>query len=209
MRVLLISEGSHEGRPAVETPQALRAIVQRVLPGSATYDWLDVHDLPRGNPFPGKGGGHFKLALKALKYATDKGFDALVCVTDADRRHERIEEFDTAQQSDRLRLPRALGIPVEAFDAWILADHKALSDVLGAAISLLPSPETLDGGKGSPRHPKQFCRSLMRRHKWERSQAEFYEAVGGCADLEVIAARCPKGFWPFLRRLRNLRDGFG
>lgn len=208
MRVLLISEGSHEGRPAEENPQALRAIVQRVLPRSATYDWLDVHDLPPGNPYPGKGGGHFKLALKALKYTTDKGFDALVCVTDADRRHERIEEFDAVQESDRLMLPRALGIPVEAFDAWILADHKALGDVLGAALSLLPWPETLDGGKGSPRHPKRVCRTLMDLHKWRGSQAEFYAAVCDCADLEAIAARCPKGFSPFLQRLRKLGERF-
>src|SRR5438270_6792632 len=108
-----MSEGTHEGHPAEENPQALRALVRRVLPASTTYEWLDVHDLPRGNPFPGKGGGHFKLALKALKHATDNKFDALVCVTDADRRHERIAEFDRAQESDRLRLPRALGIPVE------------------------------------------------------------------------------------------------
>jgi hypothetical protein len=182
----------------------LRALVRRVLPASAAYEWLDVHDLPRGNPFPGKGGGHFKLALKAIKHATDEKFDAVVCVTDADRRHERIVEFDAAQGSDRMRLPRALGIPVEAFDAWILAGHKALGDVLGVALSLSPSPETLDGGKGSPRHPKQVCRSLMQQYKWKRSQAEFYQAVCGRADLEVIADRCPKGFRPFLQRLRAL-----
>jgi hypothetical protein len=209
VRVLLVSEGSHEGHPAEENPQALRAIVRRILPGSASYEWLDVHDLPRGNPFPGKGGGHFKLALKALKYAMDKGVDALVCITDADRRHERIKGFDEAQDSDRLKLPRALGIPVEAFDAWILADHKALGDALGVALSLLPSPEALDGGKGSARHPKQVCRALMQQHKWKGSQAEFYEAVCDCADLEVIAARCPKGFLPFLQRLRKLGERLG
>ena len=208
MRVLLVSEGSHEGHPAEENPQALRALVRRILPGSTTYEWLDVHDLPRGNPFPGKGGGHYKLSLKALKYATDKGFDALVCVTDADRRHERIKEFDAGQESDRLKLPRALGIPVEAFDAWILADHKALGEVLGVALSLLPSPETLDGGKGSSRHPKQCCRELMHLHKWKGTQAEFYAAVCACADLDVIAGRCPKGFLPFLQRLRKLGQRF-
>jgi hypothetical protein len=206
VKVLLVSEGAQEGQKAEEKPQALQALVRRVLPESATYQWLDAHRLPRGNPFPGKGNGHFKLALRALKYATAKKFDAVVCVTDADRRQERIKEFDAAQESDRFGLPRALGIPVEAFDAWVLADHKALSDVLGAAVSPQSSAETLDGGKGSPRHPKQICRSLMRRHEWKDSQAAFYAAVCGRADLEVIAARCPKGFQPFLQRLQRLAE---
>jgi hypothetical protein len=204
VRVLLISEGSHEGQPDEEKPQALCALVKRVLGESAKYEWLDVHDLPRGNPFPGKGGGHFKLALKALKHAKDHKFDAVVCVTDADRRHERITEFDAAQEDTRLKIPRALAIAVEAFDAWILADHQALGRVLNVKLGARPSPEGYDGGKGSARHPKQVCRQLMREHKWGRSQAEFYEAVCQGADLEVVAARCPKGFQPFLQRLRGL-----
>jgi hypothetical protein len=204
---LLISEGSHEGHAAEENPQALRALVRRVLPESATYEWLDIHDLPRGNLFPGKGGGHYKLALKALKHATEEGFDALICVTDANRRHERIAEFDRAQESERFALPRAFGICVEAFDAWILADHEALSRVLGVAISQLPSPDSYTGGKGSSRHPKQVCRRLMQEHGWQASQAEFYEAVCECMDLDVLAARCPTSFQPFLQRLRKIGQG--
>ena len=207
MKVLLISEGSHEGHPAEENPQALRALVRRVLPESAAYEWLAIRNLPRGNPFPG-GGAHLKLALRAIKYAADKKFDALVCVTDADRRHERIAEFNAAQEDTRLLAPRALGIAVEAFDAWILADHQALGRALGVKLPLLPSPEGYDGGKNSDRHPKQVCRQLMRQHNWNGSQAEFYEAVCGHADLEVIAARCPKGFRPFLQRLRALAERF-
>jgi hypothetical protein len=204
VKVLLVSEGKHEGHADEEKPQALRALVARVLPAETTFEWLDVHDLPRGNTITGKGKGHLKLALKAMKHAIDCGFDALILVTDADRQQDRIAQFDAAQQSIRFPIPRALGIPVEAFDAWILADHQAMSNVLKAEVSLLPLPENYAGPKGSPRHPKQVCRALMRQHAWDGSPAEFYEAVCACADLDVIADRCPRGFQPFLARVRDL-----
>lgn len=204
MHVLLVSEGAHEGNRDEESPQALRAIVSRVLPADTTFEWRDVHDLPRGNPLPGKGGGHFKLALKAMLYAHRNGFDALVLVTDGDRRNERITEFDEAQESTRVAIPRALGIAVQAFDAWILADHQALSQVLGADVPLQRLPENLDGAKNSPRHPKQVCRALMAQHGWAGSQAEFYQAVCCALDLAVVAERCPRGFAPFLQRLQRL-----
>lgn len=204
MNVLLVSEGKHEGHADEEKPQALRALVARVLPADTTYEWLDVHDLPRGNIIRGRGDGHFKLALKAMKHATDGGFDALVLVTDADRRDERTTQFDAAQQSTRFPIPRALGIAVEAFDAWILGDHQALSNVLKENVPLLPLPENYAGPKGSPKHPKQVCRSLMRQHSWGGSPSEFYEAVCLCADLDAVAGRCPRGFRPFLQRVRRL-----
>ena len=96
MRILLVSEGKHEGHAADEKPQALWALVKRVVPPGTTFDWLDVHDLPRGNTLPGKGRGHFKLALKAMKHALDSGFDALVLVTDADGYKDRSDQFDEA-----------------------------------------------------------------------------------------------------------------
>jgi hypothetical protein len=205
VRGLLISEGSHEGSRAEEKPQALQALVSRVLP-SAVFDWLDVHDLPRGNLFPGKGGGHLKLAWKAMLHATRNGFDALILVTDADGRHERITEFDEGQQSDRFPIPRALGIAVEAFDAWVLADHQAMSQALERTVPLQPLPENFTGGKGSPRHPKQVCRALLEQHSWGGTQAEFYATVCRCAELAVLAERCPRGFQPFLQRLNRLQQ---
>jgi hypothetical protein len=205
VRVLLFSEGDHEGHPDEEKPQALQALVRRVLPEQVTYEWRSVlHDLPRGNTLPGIGDGHIKLALKAMKYAADRNFDALVLVTDADCYKERRKQFDEAQASTRFAIPRALGIAVEAFDAWILGDHLALSKVLNKDVSLLPLPENYTGPKGSPRHPKQVCRSLMQEHGWKGSPAEFYAAVCDCADLKSLAARCPRGFQPFLQRLLGL-----
>lgn len=169
--------------------------------------WLDIHDLPRGNSFPGRGGGHFKLALKALKHATENEFDALVLVTDADRRHERIAECDQAQGHDHFPLPRALGIAVEAFDAWVLTDHQALGQALQTTVDLQPDPEGFAGGKGSPRHPKQVCRRLMDGYQWADSQAALYAEVCQRMDLECVAERCPLGFAPFLQRLRQLVPG--
>jgi hypothetical protein len=196
MRALFISEGPHEGNLADERPQALRCLVQRVLPSQVSYEWLNVRDLPRGNPLPGKGGGHFKLALKALWHATREQFKAVILVTDADGNRERITQFQQAQESDRFAVPRAFGIAVEEFDAWLLADHQALSQVFQRSVSMQRSCE-------STRHPKETCRELMKQHEWTGSQSELYEAVCQCADLQVVANRCPLGFAPFLDRLQG------
>jgi hypothetical protein len=197
VRVLLISEGSSEGHPAEERPQALRTLVRRVLPSYATYEWNSVRDLPRGNPLPGKGGGHFKLAMKAMHHAQRQQFDALVLITDADGRPERLTQFAEAQESTRFSIRRALGIPVEEFEAWILADHQALGRVLGQAVPRQPLPESM-------RDPKKVCQALLDQYGWADSRAAFYAAVCQCADLEVLASRCPKGFKPFLDRLKIL-----
>jgi hypothetical protein len=197
MRVLLISEGPHEGNPDDERPQALRCLAQQVLPAEATYEWLNVRDLPRGNPLPGKGGGHFKLGLKALWHATRQQFQAVVLVTDADGRHERLAQFEQAQASDRFVIPRAFGIAVEAFDAWIPADHQALAQAFQRNVGLQSSCESI-------RQPKEICRNLIREHGWAGGQSEFYETVCRCVNLQTIANRSPRGFAPFLERLQNL-----
>jgi hypothetical protein len=193
---LVVSEGTHEGNPDEERPQALRCLVQRVLPVETEYVWRSIRQLPRGNPIKGKGGGHFKLALKAMMVAAKESFDGLILVTDADGRHDRLGQFEQAQESEKFSIPRALGLPVEEFDAWILADRQALSQVLAATIA--------DQGAESLRHPKKTCQRLLVQHNWNGSQAEFYEAVCQCADFQVVADRCPLGFAPFLQRLRSL-----
>lgn len=208
MRVLLCSEGNHEGSQCDDNPQALKAIVLRVLPPGISCEWIDVHDLPRSNPMPGKGGGHFKLALKAFKYAMERQFDAVVLVTDADCHKERIKQFDEAQVHLHFRIPRAIGIAVQAFDAWILADQQAMSAVLDQNVPLQPLPENLDGGKGSARHPKQVCRKIMEQHGWTGRPSEFYAAVAAAMELDSVAQRCPLGFEPFLQRLRALAVSF-
>lgn len=196
MRVLLVSEGTHEGNPDDERPQALRCLVQRVLPADTEYVWRSIRQLPRGNPVKGKGGGHFKLALKAMMVAMKEGFDTLILVTDADGKPERIREFEQAQASQKYPIPRALGLPVEEFDAWILADHEALSAVLGKSVPAHRAE--------SIRHPKEVCQELLAKHGWRDRPAACYEAVCRRVDLQVLADRCPKGFAPFLERLRGL-----
>jgi len=155
--------------------------------------------LPRGNTLKGTGGGHVKLALKAMKHAKEKGFDAVVLVTDADGYADRFKQFCEAQDSPRFDIPRALGIAIETFDAWILADHVALSKVLGGVVDLQSEPEGM-------RDPKTNCRSLMQTFDWPGSEAEFYEAVCKTMDLDFVSERCPKGFAPFLQRVSALNQ---
>jgi hypothetical protein len=208
MRILLLSEGESEGRRNPDWPQALRTLVNKLLElGDDAYEWLDVHELPRRNPLKGEGRRYVGVGLKALRYAQEKQFAAVVLVADADRKHDRIVEFAEAQEHLAVfNIPRAFGIAVETFDAWMLADHQALTRVLKKQVHPMALPETFTGGKGKPNHPKVVCQKLMAEHQWAGSPAAFYEAVSQEADLDVLADRCPKGFKPFLDRLRTLAE---
>lgn len=203
MSMLLISEGNHEGSSQPELPQSLLTLVNKVLQKSPQdFHWRTVRDLP---VVRGKGKGCVLVGQRALHEAKTGGYEAVILVVDNDRCDERLEQMKAVQeQTTKYTTPRAFGIAVETYDAWMLADHQALGRVLNAYVPLLPLPENYQGRNDTPDHPKEVCRKLMKDHQWQGNQPAFYQAVAQAADIEVLANRCPKGFKPFLDRLRQL-----
>lgn len=186
MRVLLVSEGKHEESGALET------LVKRV----ASCDW-DRANSNRVQVQPGKGQRFSKRAIAWIRHAQKLGYDALVLVIDEDSDRERIRAIDSAQEENAISFPRALGIAIHAFDAWMLADEKALASVLGMNVPTQPAPE-------DNRNPKSVCASLLGQSKYGLWKREMYAKIAEVVDVVRLQERCPKGFGVFAARLRSL-----
>jgi hypothetical protein len=190
MRVLVVSEGKHEQGGALEN------LIRR-LGGDAAEFALDRVANSDIRAFHGKGGGYFKRALRWLLEAEKREVDALILLIDHDGRDERREQIQRAQESSLSRLPRAMGVAVRAFDAWMLADEKALTEVLGSAVSRQPDPETIHD-------PKGVCANLLARSQNQMAQSEMYARIARRVAIDLLSSRCPMGFGLFARHVRQV-----
>lgn len=190
MKVLLVSEGAHEESGALEF------LVRRVASRIDTCDWDRVSS-NRVQIQPGKGQGFAKRAVAWIRHAQKLGYDALVLVIDEDGDRARIHAIDSAQEEKAVSLPRAFGIAIRTFDAWMLADEKVLSSVLGMNVPMQREPEE------NPR-PKAICVGLLEQSDCGLWQREMYAKIAEAVDLRRLADRCPKGFGVFVARLQAL-----
>lgn len=190
MQALIVSEGPHESGGALE------ALVTRLATSGlrCEHDRVACRDI---HAHHGRGQGYYKRAVRWLREAEKRGFDALVLVIDEDGRSERVKQFTEAQGYEHVSLPRALGVAIRTFDAWMLGDERALTAVLGCQVPRQPTPETIV-------HPKRTCSELLRQADCAMTQREMYSAVATAADIETLEERCPRGFAPFARRVRAL-----
>lgn len=192
MRVLVVAEGRHELGGALEllirrlATQPLECSFERVSHGN-----IHVHR--------GKGREYFKKAIRWMLEAEKRDFDGVVLVIDQDNYPERKRELDDAQQHVQITsIPRALGVAIRSFDAWMLADERALASVLQCAVSAAPAPEEIND-------PKGFCATVLRKSGRDLSQTEMYAAVARTAEISLLMRRCPHGFAPFADRVRKLQ----
>lgn len=187
MRILVVAEGRHElGRAPDEG--ALVILVRRVLQSPAEFVQEKISDFKvRIHRKPGEPGGFCKRTLAWLRYAEANGFQALVLIVDEDGEQQRVQEIEAAQDDARLRLPRALGVAIRTFDAWMLADERAWSKAVGVTVNRQPTPERI-------RDPKRLCRNLLEESTTSAALSAIYAAVATHADISALERRCPKGF---------------
>ena len=198
MKVLIVAEGKHERSGSLES------LVRRLTNCEIECGLDDVHDptLPR---IHGKGGFDYcKRAIQWIVAAQKRGYDAIVLLIDEDKdpkhKHRRRKGIQQAQErvAEIARIPRALGVAVRTFDAWMLADEAALSNVLGRTVQCQPSPEGIHD-------PKSICEQLRDESPGcELGLAEMYALVAEKTRLEILEQRCPSGFKPFAVRVRAL-----
>jgi len=190
MRVLVVSEGKHELSGALEN------LLKRLggVGASLTFDRVSNNTI---HAVHGKGRGYFKRAVRWLKEAEDRGANALILLIDEDGRSERITEIRDAQDYHQSQLARAMGVAIRMFDAWMLADEKALTEVLGYTVNRQPDPETTG-------HPKQVCADLLAESGNQISPRDMYAQVSAKIDIDDLCARCPLGFEPFAAHVRNV-----
>ncbi len=199
MRILIVSEGVHElGDNSLDG--ALVMLASRLLDGNVSFERKKVSSSEvRQHTQQGKGGRYEKRALGWIRLAEREGYDAIILVIDQDGDEERGQQFERAQDDRRLPLPRALGVAIKTFDAWMLADEQALSAVLGTHIDLSPNPESEDD-------PKSRCENLRNEARSQLSPRAMYAEIAKRTDMEKLEARCPNGFAPFAGRVRALNS---
>lgn len=190
MKVLVVSEGKHEQAGALENLlRQFGADRAELAHDRLASNRIHVHH--------GKGGKLFKRAVRWIKEADKRGADALVLLVDEDGESERRTQISEAQCSSLSLLPRAMGVAIRSFDAWMLADERALSEVLGCTVSRQPDPEPI-------RDPKAVCASLLEGGQNRMAQREMYARVADRIDIQVLLSRCPCGFRPFAERVKRL-----
>ncbi len=206
MKVLIVSEGRSEhlsaasthSRAEEEVAGGLRRLVCRINEHSTgweiTEDKLSSQNVRAHH---GKGKGYEKRCVRWMLEAEKRGFDAIVLLMDRDRIDARIPEVDAAQASTLASIQRALGVAVESFEAWMLADQVALSKVFGSTVQRLSEPE-------STANPKAAFRRLFQATQREGSISEHYAEICSVVDLVELKNRCPRGFAPFAERVRSL-----
>jgi hypothetical protein len=190
MRVLVVSEGRHEQAGALEN------LLRRLGGDRATFAFDKVSSSSI-HAFHGKGGGYFKRAVRWLMEAEKRGVDALVLLIDQDGQSDRTEQIRNAQDSSLSQLPRAMGVAIRTFDAWMLADETALADVLECSVDRQVEPETM-------RDPKQGCASLLANSEKQMTQSELYARIAHRLDIAILVSRCPSGFRPFAERISRI-----
>jgi hypothetical protein len=190
VKILLVAEGKSE-LGAKDRDGAVEVLVRRLLDESATVERQTVKRRVNSR---GEGGAFFKKAVRLLQEARENGCDAAVMLIDQDHEPDRRKQLDRAQDHVKEAIPRAFGVAIEEFEAWFLADETALPDSSGRRIRTQPDPESIA-------HPKEHLRSVCPN----ACNAEALSEIARKVRLDEVEKRCPKGFAPFAKRVRDLR----
>ncbi len=203
MKILVVSEGKHElnlddGEP---TNGPLVRLVARVLRSRGIspleFERRAVKDLPPGMGVRGKAANYQHRARAWIHKAQIDGFDAIVLLVDQDRNPDRRIGLDAAQAETRLHLPRAIGLAVESFDAWMLADEQAISKATEKTVFRQKNPETIKDSKA-------VLHALI--ETLGETRTTMYLLIAEHSNLETLIERCPEGFAPFHARLTQLSE---
>ena len=209
LRVLLVGEGrSHElGGYRDEFARAdalppLAALVKRLLPDHAVVRFFCRLGSQVGNVHQGKMASRWgKKVFTAIWYARHgraEPLDAVVLVADRDgpRNAARLREMQEGRDSyGPSALPCALGVPVEMFDAWMIADTEAIEAAVGDAARAQPCPEALAD-------PKAAADAIFETRRGAGLGPK-YAIVAREVDLDALAKTCPQGFAPFAQEVRE------
>jgi hypothetical protein len=195
MRLRFVGEGPDDvGREGVAG--IAQILVRRLLSASSgrptdTSGW-GVGVLVRKH----QGTGLPQKAHVAIKEAHREGFDGVVILLDRDGKRvggDRLSKLREGRRAAAMEVPTAavVGIAIETIEAWLLADESAMSRAIGVSIPRQPDPETLDGAKGTPRHPKVVLAACLAQARVkEMRSADIKRRIAEEADLQILEARC-------------------
>ncbi|MFP4139026.1 MAG: DUF4276 family protein [Phycisphaerae bacterium] len=205
-RVMVVGEGPHEiGREGDAYPPALTTLLHRLLDepdrvcyDSSIYRWKDLkHAI-------GRGSRSIKKVMWAIERAQKEGFDAVVILADQDRLSpkERAEQLaegrDEMKNSTKAQYPScAVGVAVEAFDAWMICDQKAIKAAGGNPDKFTSRPE-------DEKKPKKKAADIFNCPPDGTGLGQYYPVVAREIaaredGLEQLRERCPQRLWRVCR----------
>ncbi|HUT01979.1 MAG TPA: hypothetical protein VM031_05965 [Phycisphaerae bacterium] len=208
-RVVVYGDGPYDLGPnlgrevAPDQTYALPRLVHRLLdePSDTFYAAEIFASVP---PVHGRGHKYGRKAQGAIRQARQGRYHAAVIVIDRDRAPGTRKLRPLQEARDQLQHqgfpPCAIGMAVEAFDAWMIADGNAVKAAGGNPAKTHRSPENLDKKEGTGGHPKDLA---MQVFGGRDRVAEKYAVVAANADLALLERTCPKGFAPFAEEVRE------
>lgn len=125
--------------------------------------------------------------------------DLAVILVDADGTHDRRARL--AEYTADLPGRRVIGVAVQEFEVWLLADGAALRDALDREVAV-SAPERLDPGAAKARLNERCDKVAPDDRKAHRRAAR--QTLCEHAALDVVARACPS-FGAFLDDLRAAR----
>lgn len=138
---------------------------------------------------------HSPETLRSLLFWADarKQPDLVVVLVDQDGDDERQRVLITA--TGELLVETVIGVAIQEFEAWLIADPAALKTVFRQSLSMNHSPERL-----GRRDAKEQLRQWSEEHGRSKDPAELRRQLAEHCDLATVARQCP-AFADFMHRL--------
>ena len=111
------------------------------------------------------------------------GMDIFIIIADNDRNPINKRYLDLETVCKNKVINAAIGIAVQAMEAWLLADEKGLSIVKGSVVNCFPSPERI-------KHPDIRIKEVLSYRKLGVSLSEALKKVIEHSNLGIIEKRC-------------------
>lgn len=193
--VFIVAEGVHELGDDKNEGSLVKLI--RRLAGDTDYTHRCRPIKTFERRVHGKGNRLTKKLVAIQQDAAKEGAEAVVILIDCDGDSDRITAVGEAQKNDITNLPRAIGVAVETYDAWFLADHNSLGNVLKSRVDQQPQPEEMADAKSR-------VRELINTSGHSIAQRELYRVLAETLDIEILKIRCPRGFKEFATRVEAM-----
>jgi hypothetical protein len=119
---------------------------------------------------------------RALTWPATKRYpDIAVVIVDRDGDRRRRNQLHDHVR-DLVLPPRVIAVAVEEFEAWLLADSKAIADVAGRTAQDAPAPESLPPGAAKAR---------LREWTGRDDAGTAHLRIAHSCDLALVARTCP------------------
>jgi hypothetical protein len=209
VRVLLVSEGKHEladcpdGYVANHALPPLAILVQRITGKSGPIRFCcrrgkSIRNMHHGKMSSGWGKKVYSAMWHAANGSDGQAFDAVVMLVDRDgtKNDRRLSDMQQGRNEyGESKFPCALGVAVEAFDAWMIADKQGILAAGGNEAKAHTKPE-------EPRWPKNEADAIFGTCGGTGLGPKYAMAA---KELEIanLETACPKGFKPFADEVRQ------